>query len=187
MYLFLLEVHAMIFLSNAVIMKKEKRDLYNEKLEKTEFTYFKGESIPDGLYPMVVMILIQNSKNEFLMQKRVPNKGGDCGVTGGHPKSGETCLEGIITETKEELGIDISNQRIIEFASGCDGKDCYRMYYTKMDLDIYKLDIQKEELTEVQWFSIDTLTKMVDNKELNENQIATFLKCMKFLKDNNID
>ena len=52
---------------------------------------------------MVVMIAIQNSKGEFLMQKRSENKGGDWGVTGGHPKSGESPVEGIITEVKEEL------------------------------------------------------------------------------------
>lgn len=37
------------------------------------------------------------------MQKKSPDKGGDWGVTGGHPQSGETPIEGIITEVKEEL------------------------------------------------------------------------------------
>ena len=91
---------------------------------------------------MVVMIAIENSDGKFLMQKRVPEKGGDYGVTGGHPKSGETPYEGIITEVKEELGIDISKYDITEFDSGCDGKDCYKMYYVKADLDIAYLNIQ---------------------------------------------
>lgn len=161
---------------------REERDLYNDKLEKTGLTYFKGDKIPEGYYPMVVMIAIQNSENKFLMQKRVLNKGGDWGVTGGHPKAGENCIEGIITEVKEELGFDISGNEIIEFDSGCDGKDCFRMYYTKMDLDINELNIQKEELTEVKWFSIEELQDMVDSKELNQDQIDFFLKCMKFIE-----
>ena len=37
------------------------------------------------------------------MQKRVASKGGDWGVTGGHPKAGEEPITGIITEVKEEL------------------------------------------------------------------------------------
>lgn len=65
---------------------REKRDLYNSHLQLSGKTYFKGDNIPIGLYPMVVMIAIQNSKGEFLMQKRVESKGGDWGVTGGHPK-----------------------------------------------------------------------------------------------------
>ena len=161
---------------------KEKRDLYNDKLEKTNLTYYKGDKVPVGYYPMVVMIAIQNSNDEFLMQRRVPRKGGDWGVTGGHPKSGETCKEGIITEVKEELGIDISNEKIIEFNHGCDGKDCYRMYYVRLDLDLSKLKIQEDELTEVKWFSMNKLQEMVDSKELNPDQVAFFVKCSNFIK-----
>lgn len=163
---------------------RELRDLYDKDSNKTELTYYKGDKIPEGYYPMVVMIAIENSKGEFLMQKRVPEKGGDWGVTGGHPKSGETPEEGIITEVKEELGIDISNNEIILFDYGCDLVDCYKMYYTKMDLDINKLNIQKEELTEVKWFSMEELEEMANNKILNENQIAFFKKSQKFIKEN---
>ena len=159
----------------------EKRDLYNKDGAKTEKTYCKGDKIPNGYYPMVVMIAIQNSKGEFLMQKRVPKKGGDWGVTGGHPKSGETPLMGIITEVKEELGIDISDEKIIEFGSGCDGKECYKMYYIKIDLDISKFKIQKEELTEVKWFSIEELKHMAKTKELNKDQIEFFEKCLDYI------
>ena len=164
---------------------KELRDLYDIYSNKTELTYYKGDKIPKGYYPMVVMIAIQNSEGKFLMQKRTLNKGGDWGVTGGHPKSGETPYQGIITEVKEELGIDISNNEIIEFNSGCDGVDCYKMYYTKIDLDINSLKIQKEELTEVEWFSMEELESMVRNNILNENQVAFFKKCEKFLSKGN--
>ena len=160
---------------------KEERDLYNKNLELTDKTYFKGDKIPENYFPMVVMIAIQNSKGEFLMQKRIKSKGGDWGVTGGHPKHGETPEQGIITEVKEELGIDIKSQKIIEFERGCDGKDCYIMYYTKMDLDIDKLVIQLDELEEVRWFSKNQLQKMADEKKLNKDQLDFFNKCIKFL------
>lgn len=162
---------------------REKRDLYNKDSELTGLTYYKGDSIPEGYYPMVVMIAIQNSEGKFLMQKRVPSKGGDYGVTGGHPKSGETPYEGIITEVKEELGIDISDKEIIEFNSGCDGVDCYKMYYTKLDISMDEFVIQEEELSEVRWFSMDELEDMVDKKILNQNQIDFFIKCQNFINN----
>ena len=160
---------------------KEERDLYNSNLEKTDKTYFKGDKIPDGYYPMVVMIAIENSNGEFLMQKRSENKGGDWGVTGGHPKKGETPIEGIVTEVKEELGIDINPNEVIEFNSGCDGKDCYRMYYIKKDINLNDITIQEEELTEVKYFSMKELEKMVERNELNEDQVAFFKKCRNYL------
>ena len=162
----------------------ELRDLYDINSNKTDKTYRKGEKIPEGYYPMVVMVVIRNSKGEFLMQKRVEEKGGDWGVTGGHPKSGETPIEGIITEVKEELGLDFSNENFIEYDSGCDGKDCYKMYFVNKDIDLNDITIQKEELSEVRWFKMDELNNMKDKKELNEDQIACFVKVCKYLENN---
>ena len=65
---------------------------------------------------------------------------------------------------------------VIEFERGCDGKDCYIMYYTQMELDVDKLDIQLDELTEVKWFSMRRLEEMVKSKELNQDQIDFFNK-----------
>ncbi|MBR4110391.1 MAG: NUDIX domain-containing protein [Clostridia bacterium] len=165
----------------------ELRDLYDINSNKTDKTYRKGEPIPEGYYPMVVMVVIRNSKGEFLMQKRVESKGGDWGVTGGHPKSGETPLEGIVTEVKEELGLDFSNETFIEYDSGCDGKDCYKMYFVNKDVDIKEMKIQEEELSEVRWFSMDELKHMVEINELNNDQIACFVKVCNFLKNEKID
>lgn len=165
---------------------REERDLYNSNLEKTNKTYFKGDKIPDGYYPMVVMIAIENSNGEFLMQKRSENKGGDWGVTGGHPKKGESPIEGIVTEVKEELGIDINPNEVIEFNSGCDGKDCYRMYYIKKDINLSDITIQEEELTEVKYFSMKELEEMVERNELNEDQVAFFKKCRNFIEKQKI-
>ena len=119
------------------------------------------------------------------MQKRVVSKGGDWGVTGGHPKSGETPLEGIITEVKEELGLDFSKEKFVEYDSGCDGKDCYKMYFVTKDININEIIIQQEELSEVRWFSMEELKRMVETGELNEDQIACFNKVCNYLKSYN--
>ncbi len=162
----------------------ELRDLYDINSNKTNKTYRKGDLIPEGYYPMVVMVVIRNSNGEFLMQKRVESKGGDWGVTGGHPKSGETPIEGIITEVKEELGLDFSKENFIEYDSGCDGKDCYKMYFVTKDININDITIQQEELSEVRWFTMDELKGMVNSGELNEDQIACFNKVCNYLKNN---
>ena len=161
---------------------KELRDLYDKNSNKTNKTYRKGDPIPEGYYPMVVMVVIRNSKGEFLMQKRSLSKGGDWGVTGGHPKSGETPIEGIITEVKEELGLDFSKEKFIEYDSGCDGSDCYKMYYVTKDINIKDISIQEEELSEVRWFTLKELQDMVKKKELNEDQISCFLKVCDYIK-----
>ena len=161
----------------------ELRDLYDDRGNLTEKTYHKGEKIPKGYYPMVVMVVIRNSQGKFLMQKRVPAKGGDWGVTGGHPKAGETPIEGIITEVKEELGLDFSYEKFIEYDAGCDGKDCYKMYFINKDINLDDIKIENKELTEVRWFTIDELKHMVETHELNEDQIACFNTVCSYLEE----
>ena len=153
-------------------MAKEQREFYDKNSNPTGITYFKGDKPREGLYPMVVMGCIQNNNGEFLMQKRVPEKG-------------ETPIEGMLTEIKEELGINVNPEKLEVFSEGCDGVDCYKMYYLKLDIEITDFKIQKEELTEVQWFSIEKLQEMVDNHVLNPNQIACFVKCMNYLNSKN--
>ena len=165
-------------------MEREKRSLYDKNSNLTDKFYYKGDKIPQNYYPMVVMVAIQNNNGEFLMQKRVESKGGDWGITGGHPKFGETPLQGMITEIKEELGLTVNENDLVEFNSGCDGVDCYKMYYTKLNIDLSDIIIQEEELTEVKWFTLEKLKEMVETKELNPNQIAFFVKCCNFLNLN---
>lgn len=161
---------------------KELRDLYDANSNLTNRKYYKGDKIQEGFFPMVVMAVIRNFKGEFLMQKRVLKKGGDWGVTGGHPKSGQSAIEGIITEVKEELGLTFSKKDFIEYNSGCDGKDCYKMYYVVKDININDIIIQKEELTSVKWFTMTELENMVIANELNEDQIACFKKVSEYIK-----
>mgnify|MGYP000735637883 FL=1 len=52
------------------------RDLYDENKELTGETIYKGQDVPKGRYYITVVVFIQNSKNEFLIQKRVKKKDG---------------------------------------------------------------------------------------------------------------
>ena len=93
----------------------ELRDLYDENKKVTGLTFVKGEQVPKGYYYLIVAIYIQNSKGEFLIQKRVERKGGKWATTAGHPKAGESSLEGLITEVREEIGIDLRGDNPILF------------------------------------------------------------------------
>ena len=124
----------------------ELRDLYDENKKLTGETIFKGQEVPKGRYYITVVIFIQNSKNEFLIQKRVKKKDGKWATTGGHPVSGETSKQGIITEIKEELGIDVLEENIELFKTIKTEDDFIDIYYLKEDIDIKKIKIQKEEV-----------------------------------------
>jgi len=157
----------------------ETRDLYDINRNLIGKTIKKDDKIPDNTYIMMVVIFIQNSNNDFLIQKRSLDKGGKWASTGGHPKAGESSLQGIITEVKEELGIKINNPILFKQANGkntiCD------LYYIKEDIDLTKITIQKKEVDEVKWASIDEINNLMNNDEFNKGHYMMFKDCLKFL------
>lgn len=164
----------------------EKRDLYNENRILTGKTIYKGELVPEGSYIVVVLIFIQNSKGEFLLQKRSKRKNGLWATTGGHPKSGEDSIQGILTEVKEEIGIDLNSNKIVKYYGGSSEKErvFWDDYYIKMDIDdIEKLELQKEEVEKVDWFSIDEMKKMNEEGKFFRNHYEEFEVLMDWLKN----
>lgn len=161
----------------------ELRDLYDENKKLTGEKIYKGQDVPKGRYYITVVVFIQNSKNEFLLQKRVKKKDGKWATTGGHPVSGETSKQGIITEIKEELGIDIPEENIQLFKTVKTEDDFVDIYYLKEDIDINKIKIQKEEVSDVKWATINDIEKMIKEGEFSESHREFFGDCIKYLND----
>lgn len=57
----------------------ETRDLYDVHRNLIGKAIKKDDKIPDNTYIMMVVIFIQNNNNDFLIQKRSLNKGGEMG------------------------------------------------------------------------------------------------------------
>lgn len=162
----------------------EKRDLYDENKKLTGETIYKGQDVPKGRYYITVVIFIQNNKNEFLLQKRVKKKDGKWATTGGHPVSGETSKQGIVTEIREELGVNVTEKNIILFKTLKTEDDFVDLYYLKENIDIDKIKIQKEEVEEVKWATIDEIQNMIKNNTFSESHTGFFEFCLEYLKEN---
>ena len=163
----------------------EKRDLYDENRNLIGETIFKGEEIPEGKYIVVVLVFIQNSEGKFLIQKRSERKNGKYATTGGHPKSGENSIQGIITEVKEEIGLDIKPEDLQLYYGG--KSEIERVfwddYYVKMDVpDIDKLKLQEEEVASVHWFSIEEIKDLMKQDKFFKNHYEEFEILLDWLK-----
>ncbi len=88
--------------------KSEIWDVYDTNRNRTGKTVErKNVVLQKGEYHIVVTAIILNEKNEILISKRAPYKkhGGMWECNGGSVVAGETSIEGILREVKEELGI----------------------------------------------------------------------------------
>ena len=154
----------------------EYLDLYDKNKKLTGKKILRGvDEIPKDNYINIVVIFIENSKGEFLIQKTSIKKGSIWATTGGHVKSGQTSKEAIIEETKEELGIDISKEKIKLIVSKRFDDVFIDSYYLKKDINIDKLLLQKEEVELVKWLSIDEINKLIKENKFRESNIE-FLK-----------
>lgn len=165
----------------------ERRDLYDGKRNLTGETILKGEKIPDGRYIVVVLVFIQNSNGKFLIQKRSKKKNGKFATTGGHPKSGESSIRGILTETEEEIGLKLNSNHLKLFFSGKseEEKVFWDDYYIKMDVkDISKLKLQSEEVSSVEWLSEEEIKKLMEEDKFFKNHYEEFEVLIEWLNNN---
>lgn len=166
----------------------EKRDLYDKNRNRLGISINKCDDIPEGCYIIVVMIIMQNKKGQFLLQKRSELKGGKWAFTGGHPKSGENSLEGIISEVYEELGIDISCENIQLMKSNVFDKVIGDIYYVNMEFDLEKIVLQEEEVSDVMLASYSDIINMIKSGDFFKSHGEVFMDiiddnhCKKMIK-----
>ena len=123
----------------------------------------------DGLWHREVVIWIMNENGEVLLQKRSatkksnPNK---WGVTAGHIDSGEEPLDVAKRETLEEIGLRLEDDELeflfLEKSERKNNNHFKYMYYVKTNKKISEFIIQKEELSELKYISLEEFKNIVE-------------------------
>ncbi len=163
----------------------EKRDLYDINRNLTGETIYKGDSIPNGKFILVVLSFIQNSKGEFLIQKRSVQKGGKYASTGGHAKTGETSIQAMMTEINEEVGLNVNEDELDLFYSGRDDIDkvFFDLYYIKKDFSTDSLTLQKEEVESVKWMTVEEIKYNISAGNFLNSHVDEFYRILDYLNN----
>ena len=147
-------------------------DIYDRNRNKTGKIIKRGERMLEGEFHLIVHIWIKNSNNEFLIQQRsekVKNPLVWC-TTGGSAVSGEDSFTAALRETKEELGIDLTNEKGYLFEEGIYEEDNQQYisdtYLYFIDLDPSKLKLQKEEVKQAKFEKMSVIKQMMEDGEL---------------------
>lgn len=153
----------------------EQFDVLNELGEFTGKIATREECHKNGLWHRAVYGFIIDKDRNILLQKRSKNKKlwpdmWDVTV-GGHVIAGEFGRQALIRETKEELGIDISDDELkylvgstsINNQNGIINKHYNECYLITKDVDISAIKLKEDEVSEVKYFSKDELIKRIKN------------------------
>ncbi|MFH1822333.1 MAG: NUDIX domain-containing protein [Patescibacteria group bacterium] len=131
----------------------------------------------------IVHVLIYNTQKEIALQLRSDNKS-FCPLhwstaVGGHVKSGETCLEAALRETKEELGCSPKINYLQKYYYESAGGD-------KKFLSIFKafyngpFYINKKEVKNMKYFKLSKIKLMISQKQKMHPELLFILQRLYF-------
>lgn len=161
----------------------EYRDLYDNNRKPVNKKMLKDGIQSKGLKYVTVVVFIFNPKNKkWLMQKRTKDKGGKWATTSGHPVSGTTSIQGMITEIKEELGLTVQEKELKLITTVQRKKKFADIYYLEKIIDINEVKIQKEEVDDITWMSDKDIEAFYNEnkfKKTHYNYYKTLVSSMK--------
>lgn len=160
-------------------------DLYDKNRNKLNRIVKRGDILSDDEYHLVINAWIRNKNNEFLITQRSANKTfafmWEC--TGGSALKGETSKQAAIREIKEELGIDVDEYTgkligtTLRQFPNC--PDIFDVWIFESNVQIENITIQKEEVCNVMWASVDKIRELYNENKFEAN--AFFEEALKFL------
>lgn len=161
----------------------EKRDLVDKNRKYIGETTITESNITEGKYIQIVIMCIENDKNEFLIQKRALKKNGKWALTGGHVISGEDSVTAVLRETQEELGLELEENEV-ELIFGKRAYDCFvDIYYIKKDIELSNLKLEKEEVENVEWANLKQIRNLKENGTFLEYHYNCLKECIYFIKE----
>lgn len=150
-------------------------DVLNENGKPTGHTASITEVHERGFWHRAAHTSVINSKNEILVQlraKTVINHPGEYDIsTAGHLETGETPIQGVLREFKEELGKKLKEEDLVhigevsqeEHRTGYIDKEWNDVFVVHKDIKINEFTIDPNEVELVKYISLNEFKEWVKN------------------------
>lgn len=164
-------------------------DVYDDNGKRTGKVVERGirdSSFKKGEHIAVAIIYIENSKGEFLIQKTSKQKNSRYSSTGGYVLHNEEPIDAIKREVNEELGIDISNDKIFDLGYIVVDFPVRFLFYLKKDIDLKDIIIQEEEVEKVLYMNKKELKEIIKKGLIHKAHAKVLDRVLEFKKENGI-
>ena len=148
-------------------------DIYDKDRRKTGKVVERGNyTFQENEYHIVVTGIIMNSKNEILIAQRAPDRRlpllWEC--SGGSMVSGETSLQAMLRELKEELGLNFSKREAIFLCRKRRDESIMprfkELWLFRTDISANEVQFKDNESVAAKWVTIDEFMDMFDKGEV---------------------
>lgn len=151
-------------------------DIYDAERNLTGKTAIRGEWLGTNEYHLVVFAWIRNSDGRYLISRRSSNKAGAnmWETVGGSALKGESSIEAVIREVKEEVGFDVDYGcgTLIKSIRHEDEMAWFGDYWLfEMDIDLDQVICQEEEVSEVKLLQRNEILEHIKNSEFFNGKI----------------
>lgn len=153
-------------------------DSYDRNFQKIEgLKLVRGEAVPDGVFHLVCEIIVRHVDGTYLLTQRDARKhyGGMWEATsGGAAICGETPLECVVRELREETGIEANNPTELGRVLSEDSHCIYVEFLCITDCVKDSIVLQEGETSAYKWVTKDELVNM-KKSELVTKRMQRFL------------
>ena len=142
-------------------------DVYDKDRKPVGRLHRRGVRLKPGEYHIICEAWIV-SHGKLLVTQRHPDKNFGClwECTGGAAKAGETSVEAILREIKEEIGVEATEDQLT-FMGCATGNtffiDCYAL---EIDAELSDLKLQREEVINAKFVTLPEFQKMQGQKKI---------------------
>ena len=164
----------------------ELLDVYDDNGQKTGKVVEKSckdSEFAIGEHIAVAIIYIENSNGEFLIQKTSEQRGSRYSSTGGHIEHNEEPIDAIKREVREELGIDITKDNIIDLGYLVFDFPVRFIFYLKKNIKLKDIILQKEEVESVSYMNINQLKAVIKKGLMHKAHAKILEKVLNYKKD----
>ena len=146
-------------------------DLFDKNRRPLHRTHVRGVPMRRGEYHLVVFVWIFNSCGQMLLTKRSPEKKtypNFWSPTGGAVQAGETSLQAIARELREETGIQADRTEFKLLTSACVASRSYfsDIYSLQKDVPQSEIVLQEGETCDAKWVSKAEFEAMIAAGEI---------------------
>lgn len=167
-------------------MDEEMIDIATKEGTLTGHSVPKSEVHQKGLYHHTVHLWLYNYQHQILLQQRAASKAicpllWDVSVAG-HIDAGETQLQAAVRETKEEIGLVLSESDLKKigmfkcfqsYPNGIIDNEFHNTYIAKLKAPLNDLIPQPEEVEDLKLVTFEEFETLLKNSETNNHFVAS--------------